>query len=70
MLLTEQNVCVKTVSVTPLDGSSNTAAEAKDERGMSESPLFEMPVTHFGFDRNAKCIQRATKQLGFQGCEL
>lgn len=70
LLLTQRNACVQTASVTPLDGWSNTAAEAKDERGMSESPLFEIPVTHFGFGRNVECIQRRTKQLGFQGCEL
>lgn len=70
LLLAQHNVCVKTVSATTLDGSNNTAAEAEDEWGMSESPMFEIPVTHFGFDRNAKAIQRATKQLGFQGCEL
>lgn len=67
LLLAQQKVCVKTVSATTLDGSNNTAAEAEDVRGMSESPMFEIPVTHFGFDRNANCTQRGTKQLGFQG---
>lgn len=58
LLLTQQSVCVKTVWATALDGSDNAAAEVEDERGMSESALLEMPVTHLGSDRNAKRIQR------------
>lgn len=49
---------------------NSAAAEAEDERGMSESPPFEIPVTHFGFGRNDKCTRRGAKQLGFQGYEL
>lgn len=48
---------------------NSAAAEAEDERGMSESPPFEIPVTHFGFGRNDKRTRRGTKQRGFQGCE-
>lgn len=49
---------------------TSAAAEAEDERGMSESPPFQIPATHFGFGRNDKRTRRGAKQLGFQDCEL
>lgn len=37
---------------------------------MSESPPFEIPLTHFGFGRNDKRTRRGAEQLGVQDCEL